>query len=117
MITSITRAYTVQAAHQLQGLKAGHKCGRMHGHNYRIEVTVTGPVSDLGFVIDAEDIDRMVGSEIMALLDHRTLNDVIPQPTAENIAAWVLALCSEQGMPASRVRVQENDRLWAEVVP
>lgn len=117
MKTTITRAYTVQAAHQLHGLRNGHKCGRMHGHNYRIEITVTGPVDDRGFVIDAEEIDAAVGKDLMERLDHRTLNDVIPQPTAENIAAWVLALCLDKGLSACRVRVQENDRLWAEVQP
>jgi 6-pyruvoyltetrahydropterin/6-carboxytetrahydropterin synthase len=115
MKTSITRAYTVQAAHQLHGLREGHKCGRMHGHNYRIEVTIAGPVTEQGFVVDAEEIDRWVGSIIMLRLDHRTLNDVIEQPTAENIAAWVFGQCAMAGMPASKVRVQENDRLWAEV--
>lgn len=115
MKTSITRVYTVQAAHQLHGLREGHKCGRMHGHNYRVEITVEGAVDNRGFVVDAEEIDELVGQELMSRLDHRTLNDVIPQPTAENIAAWVLALCSGKGMPARRVRVQENERLWAEV--
>lgn len=115
MKTKITRAYTVQAAHQLHGLREGHKCGRMHGHNYRIEVTVEGPVDVRGFVVDAEEIDEAVGKELMARLDHRTLNDVIPQPTAENIAAWVLTLGRDRGLSVCRVRVQENERLWAEV--
>lgn len=117
MKTSITRAYVVQAAHQLHGLREGHKCGRMHGHNYRIEVTITGRVTEQGFVVDAEEIDRWVGSAIMQQLDHRTLNDVIEQPTAENIAMWVMGQCSMLGLPASKVRVQENERLWAEVEP
>lgn len=116
MRTTITRAYTVQAAHQLHGLREGHKCGRMHGHNYRIEVTVTGPVDNRGFVLDAEEIDASVGAQLMSLLDHRTLNDVIPQPTAENIAAWVWDLGAACGLNMYRVRVQENDRLWAEVM-
>jgi 6-pyruvoyltetrahydropterin/6-carboxytetrahydropterin synthase len=115
-IESWTKAHKCRS-YKLHGLREGHKCGRMHGHNYRIEVTITGLVTDQGFVVDAEEIDRWVGSALMDALDHRTLNAVIEQPTAENIAAWVLALCSQKGMPASRVRVQENDRLWAEVVP
>lgn len=117
MTFSITRAYTVQAAHQLHGLREGHKCGRMHGHNYRIEVTVSRSLDHRGFVVDAEEIDELIGKAIMSALDHRTLNDTIPQPTAENIAAWVLARCETLGMPASKVRVQENDRLWSEVTP
>lgn len=116
MKTMITRAYTVQAAHQLHGLREGHKCGRMHGHNYRIEITVSGPVDGRGFVVDAEEIDQAVGVVLMERLDHRTLNDIIPQPTAENIAAWVAALCIEKALSVSKVRVQENERLWAEVV-
>ena len=115
MKTTITRVYLVQAAHQLHGLREGHKCARLHGHNYRIEVTVDGPVDARGFVLDAEEIDAAIGSTLMGQLDHRTLNDVIAQPTAENIAAWVLKLCISKGLAACRVRVQENDRLWAEV--
>lgn len=78
------------AAHQLHGY-AGN-CARMHGHNWKVEVEVTGTRLDgVGMVVDFKEMKR-AAREVAKQLDHFYLNDIPPfdriNPTAENIAAW-----------------------------
>ena len=71
------------AAHLIKGHKG--KCGQLHGHTWRYKIQVEGPVdTKTGMVLDFGDIDNIV-----AQLDHNDLNRVFPNPTAENIVAWI----------------------------
>lgn len=91
MIAELVRIYRLEAAHRLARLPATHKCSRMHGHGYSVEVRVRGPVgADTGWVMDYADIDR-AAEPIVASLDHRTLNDVegLSNPTSEHLARWI----------------------------
>ena len=91
MKTTICKQYNFSAAHFLTGVDSTHPCSRMHGHNYIIEISVEGDVnSKTGFVIDFHDLDAIV-KPFIAALDHRVLNDLIPNPTAELIAEWFLS--------------------------
>jgi 6-pyruvoyltetrahydropterin/6-carboxytetrahydropterin synthase len=84
----------------------------MHGHNYRVEIVLSGPLDARGFVRDFHEIDAVV-LPLIELVDHRVLNDVegLENPTAEVIAAWFL----ERIEGCERVRVYETDDCWAEV--
>ena len=109
--TRIGRTYRFEAAHRLPLLPESHKCKRMHGHNYRVEVVVGGTLDGRGFVADFAEIDAMV-LPLIAQVDHRMLNDIecLENPTAELIAAWFL-----ERIPACEsVRVYENDDCWAQ---
>jgi 6-pyruvoyl tetrahydropterin synthase/QueD family protein len=75
------------SAHQLPKVPEGHKCGRLHGHTYRLIVEVTGPVRVDGFVVDFSEIKRVV-EPFVDELDHRFINDVIPNSTVENQLIW-----------------------------
>jgi 6-pyruvoyltetrahydropterin/6-carboxytetrahydropterin synthase len=91
MKAEVTRAYRIDAAHRLPGVPEGHKCGRMHGHGFRVEVTVAGPVGKRsGWVLDFAEIDR-AAKPLVDALDHRTLNDVegLENPTSELLAKWL----------------------------
>lgn len=79
---------TYEAAHWLPLVPAGHKCGTIHGHSYRLTVTVRGPVGDDGFVIDYAAIKAAL-APIVASLDHKTLNKVIENPTVERQLIWI----------------------------
>jgi len=129
MRVRLTRVYQIACAHQLHGLREGHKCGRMHGHNYRIEITLSADELDLtGMVLDAEHVDTSI-APVLKRLDHHTLNEcddgtpagarMAAQPTAENIALYLwerLAFMSRgDRYRMTSVRVHENDRLYAEV--
>jgi 6-pyruvoyltetrahydropterin/6-carboxytetrahydropterin synthase len=91
MRAEITRAYRIDAAHRLPNVAEGHKCGRMHGHGFRVEVVVRGPVGEgSGWVLDFAEIDR-AARPLVDALDHRTLNEVegLSNPTSELLAKWL----------------------------
>jgi 6-pyruvoyltetrahydropterin/6-carboxytetrahydropterin synthase len=87
----IRKQFSFEAAHVLPH-HAG-KCSRLHGHSYRLDVTVEGPLAGsgpaTGMVVDFDDLARAVRSAVIDELDHRHLNDTIPNPTCENIVAWI----------------------------
>jgi 6-pyruvoyltetrahydropterin/6-carboxytetrahydropterin synthase len=66
-------------------------CARLHGHSYRLEVTLRGPIDPgSGMVINFREVKRVLAEEVNVALDHRHLNDVLPElPTAENLCHWL----------------------------
>ena len=83
----ITKEFHFSASHVLTGLRDGHPCGRMHGHNYVIKVELSSvSLNKDAFVQDYNDLSP-IKDYIDSQLDHRHLNEIIPgQPSAENIA-------------------------------
>ena len=80
------------AAHRLDRLPPDHKCYRLHGHNYTVQIEVEGePAKATGFVVDFAVIDTVWDTVIAPMLDHQYLNDVegLEVPSAENIAVWL----------------------------
>ena len=87
----VFKEFTVEAAHRLPSVPADHKCARLHGHSFRIEVHVSGAVgTDTGWVVDFADI-KAAFSPLEKQLDHHYLNEVpgLENPTSENIARWI----------------------------
>ena len=87
----IFKVFTIEAAHRLPHVPAGHKCGRLHGHTFQIEVHVEGPLDPkLGWIIDFADI-KSAFRPIEEQIDHHYLNEVegLENPTSENVAHWV----------------------------
>lgn len=87
----VFKEFRFEAAHFLPNVPAGHQCGRMHGHSYRIRVEATGPVGEeTGWVIDYADISAAV-KPIIDSLDHTILNDHagLENSTAENLAIFL----------------------------
>lgn len=111
----IGREYRFEAAHWLPLVPDGHKCRTMHGHNYRIEVTMEGDIAVDGFVMDFAKLDRVMAPAI-AILDHSVLNDTIENPTAENICIWLYRrmIVSNCRAMTHSIKVYETDRAWAE---
>lgn len=102
------------AAHKLE---IGGKCEALHGHNYRVEVTVSGPSLDgMGVLIDFRDLKKWL-SEILEKLDHQYLNEIPAfterKPSAENIAAYIYgelrSRISIPGVVLKEVTVWESD--------
>ena len=95
-----------------------------HGHNYTLEVTVTGEVDPVtGFVVDLKELKDVMEREVVGVYDHRHLNLEVPEfratvPTTENIAAaiWRRLEGKIEGARLYKVRVYEMVDLFAEYV-
>jgi 6-pyruvoyltetrahydropterin/6-carboxytetrahydropterin synthase len=88
---ALTRVFQIEAAHRLPLLPKGHKCERMHGHSFKIELRVEGECDPkLGWLMDYADIKKAF-EPIFEQLDHRCLNEVsgLENPTSEILAKWV----------------------------
>lgn len=87
----IFREFGFEAAHRLPNVPEGHKCARLHGHSFRVEVRVRGEVDPrLGWVMDFGEIKAAV-EPIIARLDHYYLNEIegLENPTSEVLARWL----------------------------
>ena len=87
----IYKIFTIEAAHRLPNLPDTHKCSRLHGHSFRIEVRIEGNVNEeKGWVMDFGDLSTIV-EPVMKELDHYYLNDIpgLENPTSENLAVWI----------------------------
>jgi len=106
----LVRAFTFEAAHRLPNVPDGHKCARLHGHSFRVELVCEGPVDQkTGWLIDFGDIKR-VFEPFLEQLDHRYLNDIegLENPTAENLARWIWKRVKPQLPPLAQVTVAET---------
>jgi 6-pyruvoyltetrahydropterin/6-carboxytetrahydropterin synthase len=107
MRTTVARRYRFEAAHRLPWHPG--KCSRVHGHSYILEVRVTGDLDERGVVMDFAEVDAVVDKHVLGELDHTDLNDVLDNPTAELVAAWIGARLSAAGMPWSSLRLWETE--------
>lgn len=111
----ISQAFTFEAAHWLPKVPIGHRCHRMHGHSYRVELQLDGPVdSETGLVLDFFHIEQAFGP-VLAQLDHQCLNEIpgLENPTAENIAVWIWARMKTALPQLAVVIVYETPNSWA----
>jgi len=131
----LTRRATFSASHyywnpawsEAENVAVFGRCANRngHGHNYTLEVTVTGAISPVsGFVVDLKWLKDLIESEVMSAYDHRHLNHEVPEfaaviPTTENIAVAVWnrlegPVAAQGGARLSRIRVYETDDIFAE---
>ena len=106
----ISKTFTVEAAHRLPNLPQDHKCWRLHGHSFRIDVAITGPVDPTkGWIMDYADI-KEVFQPLFEVLDHHYLNEVrgLENPTSENLARWLWERLKPKLPQLSRVVVHET---------
>jgi 6-pyruvoyltetrahydropterin/6-carboxytetrahydropterin synthase len=119
MSYTVGKSWSFDAAHQLP-LHDG-KCRNLHGHTYRVEVTVNGPLIDegrkSGMIIDFGDLTAIWKDWIEPQVDHQFLNDTLPveHTTAEMIAGWMLEQFRKQlgPYPGITVTVWEQPTSWA----
>jgi 6-pyruvoyltetrahydropterin/6-carboxytetrahydropterin synthase len=106
----IYKEFTFEAAHLLPNVPPGHKCGRLHGHSFRVEVHVAGPLdATLGWVMDYADIKALV-RPVIKRLDHYYLNDIpgLENPTSEVIARWLWHELKPVLDPLCRIVIKET---------
>ena len=91
MHTNLSKTYSIEAAHRLPMVGAGHKCSRLHGHSFRITLRITGDIDpERGWIIDFAEIDE-AWKPIHDAIDHRYLNEIpgLENPTSEILARWI----------------------------
>lgn len=91
MFVRLTKTFRFEAAHLLPSFPPGHKCRRLHGHSFRVDVCIAGDVpEDRGYLLDYGDI-RTAVDPLMKQLDHYYLNEIpgLENPTSEMIAKWL----------------------------
>jgi 6-pyruvoyltetrahydropterin/6-carboxytetrahydropterin synthase len=89
----LSKSFGFEAAHWLPCFPEGHKCRRMHGHSFRVDVIVEGELDpSVGYLIDFADIKRAT-EPLERELDHRCLNEIagLENPTSEMVAVWIWA--------------------------
>ncbi len=83
----VTKEFTFDSAHFLTNYYG--KCERVHGHTFRLQVTVDGKVQSNGLVIDFVVLKRIVKRQVLDKLDHHLLNDIVGNPSAERLVVWI----------------------------
>ena len=134
-IVRITRTVRFSAAHRYhtdalsdeENARVFGKCNSPHGHghDYRVDVGVDGPVDPVtGMVMNLADLDRVLKEHLVARLDHTFLNKDVAHfervvPTCENIALYVVDVVREPleafGIRLDTVRVWEGPDLYVDV--
>ena len=87
----IFKTFTIEAAHRLPNVPEGHKCARLHGHSFQVELRVSGePGEHSGWVMDFADI-KAAFRPLYEQLDHHYLNEIegLDNPTSERLAIWI----------------------------
>ena len=85
----ITKEFTFDCAHKLNDYDG--LCGFLHGHTYKLHVTLKGEPKNNGMILDFNELKKTVFDYIISTLDHHYLNDIkgLSQPTAENMIIWI----------------------------
>lgn len=105
----ITKEFRFEAAHRLTKVPEGHKCRRMHGHQYVVTIELAADeLDEHDFVVDFGDLNTF-GTHLNDRYDHRVLNDVLEiETTAENLARELYRYAARQWPQTTRVTVAET---------
>lgn len=101
----IAKEFIFDAAHKL--LNYNGPCANLHGHTYKLQVVLSSSVRKNGMVIDFGDLKRIVTDKVISKLDHKFINKIIKQSTAENIAIWIWNQL-EKNLPLYEIRLWET---------
>ncbi|MAG54942.1 MAG: 6-carboxytetrahydropterin synthase QueD [Planctomycetes bacterium] len=101
----VSREFTFDAAHNLP--RYNGKCERLHGHTYRLRITVKAPLDTWsGMAFDFHDLKKSVNERVVKILDHRYVNEVIANPSAEFMAIWAWGQLAD--LPLHEIQVWET---------
>lgn len=106
----IFKEFGFEAAHRLPNVPPGHKCARLHGHSFRVEVHVSGEVgAQTGWVMDFAEL-KAAFRPLHEKLDHNYLNEIegLENPTSEVLARWIWERLREALPGLRKVVVRET---------
>lgn len=115
---TVTKRFEFDYAHKLPNYDGD--CANLHGHRGVLEITVKGCPKEFyheGMIIDFKVLKRTI-DPIIEQLDHKYLNDLIENPTAENICLWVYKQIQETYLRFHlvKIRVYETPDSWADYI-
>jgi len=105
----VTKEFVFDAAHYLPNYEG--KCERLHGHTWKLHVTVETTVKEDGLAFDFVKLKQLTMDRVVNRLDHQVVNDLVPNPSAELIALWVWHQLRD--LPLSAVTVWETPTSFA----
>lgn len=86
--------FEFEAAHTLPGYDG--PCKNLHGHTWKLRIGIKGVVKkDSGMILDYKTLKEIVQSKVISKLDHAYLNDIIENPTSENVVEWIVTQLSQ----------------------
>ena len=106
----LTKDFLFEAAQTLPHAPAGHKCRKMHGHSFKLEISVEGEADPkTGWFYDHAEISRAM-KPLLAVLDHCYLNEIpgLENPTIENMCVWFWEKLSPQLPGLAEIVVHET---------
>lgn len=117
MTVSVTKCFGFEAAHHLPNYDGA--CNRLHGHSYKLQVTVSGSVDEAtGMIIDFSVLKDVVKSKVVDRYDHRNLNEFFSNPTAENMVQHIFKELAKSfnhmGLEVESVKLWETESSFAE---
>ncbi len=115
----ISKQFAFSASHQLMRVPEGHPCSRLHGHNYIVEIELSGEtLNEAGFVRDYLELGDLK-QYIDDVLDHRHLNEVLGDDnvTAERLAKHLFDWSFKRWPEVTAMRISETPKTWAEYRP
>jgi 6-pyruvoyltetrahydropterin/6-carboxytetrahydropterin synthase len=119
---TVTKIFTFDSAHRLDDYVG--KCANLHGHTYKLEVSLRGRTDDRGIVVDFSEIKQIVNEQILAKYDHQFLNDHFSfNTTAENLVVFFFEVIdsylrqakAEQKVTLVKLRLWETPTCYAEI--
>jgi queuosine biosynthesis protein QueD len=86
----LEKEFSFDSSHCLTKVPDGHPCANLHGHTWKLVVGIKGEVNhSSGWIIDFKDLKKIVKREVIDVLDHNHLNEVLENPTSENLCIWI----------------------------
>lgn len=109
----ISKRFTFEAAHNLVWHEG--KCRNIHGHSYVLMVFAVGDLDSNGVIMDFGDLKKLVNDVVIDVHDHKYLNELYENPTAELMAGFILQKLNEEDERIFKVRLYETESSYCEV--
>lgn len=104
----VTKEFEFDAAHNL--VDYGGRCENLHGHRWKVQVTVDAPVGKDGIAFDFARLKEIVEEKVIKKLDHAYLNHLLSQPSTENIVLWIWKRL--KNLPLYEINLWESPTSW-----
>lgn len=111
MSFELKQHFRIESARYLTGLEPSHPCSKMHGHSFKITLSIIGDLDpQKGWVIDYHEITKVM-KPLLDQLDHKVLNEVsgLENPTSELLAKWIYRKTKSHIPGLKSVNVSETD--------